>query len=280
MCFIVRGHDKPTHWELRHRSFPGGKRSKCFEAVEFAGFFHGQIPRLSDGCGWPWYVVVASKVFGVIPAHIQRCIQRTWEWWILILILFIKRIVCVILRCMWHARIEYTYIVLIYIYINIYICIQTFMYNALHSEAAHHEGQVGRPSIHSCFSWLESIKAMEQRCIWSSDRCEWVMNCEKLLGFITPEQVANQQSTMTDGILFLESTDIIHQHSPELSVKKLQQSSGLLLSPKDQSWMGKRFLEDVPFLETHLWKVQSITPPAAAPAWHFEAFLPQSIGFP
>jgi len=37
---------------------------------------------------------------------------------------------------------------------------------------------------------------MEQRCIWSSDRCEWVMNCEKLLGFITPEEVANQQSTM------------------------------------------------------------------------------------
>lgn len=77
MCFIVRGHDKINNMGVaRHRSFPGGKRSKCFEAVEFAGFFHGQIPRLLDGCGWPWYVVVERKVFGVIPTHIHRCIQR------------------------------------------------------------------------------------------------------------------------------------------------------------------------------------------------------------
>lgn len=67
------------------------------------------------------------------------------------------------------------------------------------------------------------------------------MNCEKLLGFITPEEVANQQSTMNDGILSLESTDIIHQYLPELSVKKLQESSGLFLSPKDQFWMEKDF---------------------------------------
>jgi len=68
MWVLVRGHDKINNMGVaRHRSFPGGKHSKCFEAVEFAGVLR------------PWNSLVSSMVR--FPGC-QMAVDGLGMWWL------------------------------------------------------------------------------------------------------------------------------------------------------------------------------------------------------